>query len=337
MTKIQILGEFSIKTDWDSYCWSTSELDLAQAADWHNIRVGDEFWLVIGNQRILLTVTRRSRNQQNAKRPRYVIAAASPTWKLAQEKNYEKTFGSIFAHDAVCDILGREVDWQIVNWLIPAGKLAFYVSSRMEAALKIIAAVKGTCQTQLDGGILVVRRYPIPPAHWENALPNRVIDADLSELSYSESFANSNTYNAVTVGWEDSSKLSCEIETEINVAGRGIVRLIPIPFREMELAHTGGATVTISPGVERTIAKCELVTFQNGKATTTKPVYQLQTVKWQHTKLNLEPIQIETKELFASGGISGHSLAKILYTFRCIEFSVVCPTTTQFLAIEKEA
>ena len=237
-TKIFMLGELSLKTDIDSFCWSTSDINIAERNDFSNMTLGDEFKLVVGPYIWELMIVRKSLNRQNVSRPGQIIAAASPTFKLGFEK-ITKTYPSIFAKDAVEDILGYQVaSWTIANWKIPKNVLVFENTKKIDAIRTITNAVKATIQTGMDGNITISKKYPIPPAYWEKAQNINILETDSNEFSYSETFERLETYNFITVGNGDDD-LQCEIETDINnSSGRGHVRLYPIPWRMMGLVTT---------------------------------------------------------------------------------------------------
>ena len=336
-SKVFIVNEFSLKTDLDSYCWSTSDINIANRADFVNMKIGDNFKLVIGAYVWELMITRKNLNRQNVNRPQHVISAASQTFKL----NYQtitKQYPSIYARDAVEDILGYAVtEWSIANWKIPNNILVFDNAKKIDAIRKITDSVKATIQTQRNGDIVIAKRYPVPPAYWEKTPIVHLLNTDTKEFSYSETFEKINTYNFVSIGNEDDEP-QCEIETEIDNNGRGYVKLFPTPWRMMGLVHTSSNSVSIGIPIERQKSKCEIIEFQNGQAGVQKPVYQLVSINWRYDELILSPISSDAKTLFATGGKfnEGYSVAEVRYKYRYIEYPVNIPRneTIQFLAIE---
>ncbi len=75
---------------------------------------------------------------------------------------------------------GWSVDWDTVNWLIPAGAWAYNSETPMSALVKIAASVGAVIQTDPSGMLVrVVPRYAVSPWDWAAATPDKIAPEDI--------------------------------------------------------------------------------------------------------------------------------------------------------------
>jgi hypothetical protein len=77
-------------------------------------------------------------------KPNLPIDVASPTVALS-DKNLKisKIWGAVMVSVAVQAIVEQPIDWQIVDWLLPAGRLSYENTNPMELLRKLVAAAGG--------------------------------------------------------------------------------------------------------------------------------------------------------------------------------------------------
>lgn len=95
--------------------------------------------------------------------------------------------------------LGWTVDWQLTDWLVPAGAWTFQ-GSYIEAINDIARAAGGYVQPHPTAATLrVLRRYPSAPWTWNTAAPDVELPAAAVELESTE-WIDKPAYNRVFVG-----------------------------------------------------------------------------------------------------------------------------------------
>lgn len=94
--------------------------------------------------------------------------------------------------------MGWAVDWQLDDWLVPAGAWSAQ-GSRMSALLGIAAAAGGYIQPHpTDQTLRVLHRYPVAPWLWGTLTPDIVLPADVATQEGIE-WVRKSTYNRVFV------------------------------------------------------------------------------------------------------------------------------------------
>lgn len=101
--------------------------------------------------------------------------------------------------------MGWDLDWQIEDWLVPAGVWS-HSGTHMAAALRIAEAGGGYIQGHDTADILrVLPRYPTPPWQWHQLTPELVLPEDVVETEGIE-WRELPPYNAVWVVGGDQGR-----------------------------------------------------------------------------------------------------------------------------------
>lgn len=94
--------------------------------------------------------------------------------------------------------LGWDIDWQIADWLVPAGAWV-HTGTPIEAVARIAAAAGGYVQADPAAQILhVLPRYPLLPWEWAAATPDVILPSAVTTREGTEYLDRPN-YNAVYV------------------------------------------------------------------------------------------------------------------------------------------
>lgn len=97
---------------------------------------------------------------------------------------------------------GFTLDWQLPDWLIPAGVWSYQGLAPLAAILRIVDSVGGTLQSHPKAWQLSARsRYPSLPWQWNDAEPDIALPLD-AVRSMQLRWKESPTYNAVFVAGE---------------------------------------------------------------------------------------------------------------------------------------
>jgi hypothetical protein len=82
--------------------------------------------------------------------------------------------------------IGWAIDWQLTDWLIPAGAQS-YQGDRIGAIDDILQACGGYIQADRENQTLyLLHRYPLLPRDWPDAIPDLILPPDLIQRESTE-------------------------------------------------------------------------------------------------------------------------------------------------------
>jgi len=250
----------------------------------------------------------------------------------------------ITARDAVEGALSIAVDWQLVDWVIPAGRLSADRASPVDFAHRIVEAAGGVLESKKDGTWLARHLYPISPLWYDSATPDHVFSEQQNIFTASEQFVPGRVVNRIRItdieaNYQDVIEF---IEDDVNPL-RGDLYVYPSPFRTtVQLLSTAlPADITLTPTLPtvqtRTVEDAdtelgELVEFLNCEATTRYPIYAIEEVVWVGIDLGAVTFEEGSTTLMVSGS-QGYSLARVKYTTQFIRYEVQAaePIDAQFI------
>lgn len=314
--------EATLSCDEGSPVWMAS-IELASTEDFATIAIGDRVRLVLGLEVFELAVDGKTLSRSSASEQRAEITALSPLALLdapfASTLRYYAA-EPVSARSVVTDLIGA-VDWQLPDWIIPAGRLLLEGTTPLAAARSIVASIGGIIESQPDGSVVCRRRHPASiPDYPQAAVAHALFDADV--LSAQAQIAPLRGYNRVTVANEDGAGESTgdQLEYVPDEASStlGTVRATLGVYRPVVLAHTGHpATVVASLGavVRR---ETETVEFIEGRARTRYPVTNIESLDWQHAVLG----DVTYAGTRLDAAIAGYSLLRITYTTTSLNWRV---------------
>lgn len=328
--------EATLSCDEESPVW-IARVEIATIADFAAIGIGDTINLVLGLETFVLVVDGKTLSRISAAEQRMELTAVSPVALLDAPfagtiRYYEA--GTVSARAAVAFLIGP-VDWQLPDWIIPAGRLMIDGAAPLAAARNIVAAIGGIVESNPDGSVVCRRRHPVSiPQYGAATVAHSLFDADV--ISAQAQIAPLRGYNRVTLANEDggagASADRIEYVADADDAYRGTVRAYLAAARSVALAHTGHPDTVIAALGEITRTETETVEFVDGRASTRYPVTAIVDLAWQHTGLG---------DVIASGqsltaATSGYSLLRITYTTTSINWRVALPIDeeVQFVLVE---
>ena len=251
------LLQATLSCDEDSPVWIVS-IELAVLADFAGIAIGDALTLVLGLETFALVVDGKTLSRESQTSQRCEVTAISPPAMLdapfaATIRYYRPE--TVSAREAVESLIGS-VDWQLPDWIIPAGRLLMEGVTPLAAARSIVAAIGGIVESAPDGSVLCRHRHPVSiPDYGRAAVAHQFFDADV--LTSRARIAPERGYNRVTLANEEgaSSATGNRIEyvADPDDANQGTVRVYlatsPASDRPVLLTHTGHpATVVAALG-----------------------------------------------------------------------------------------
>ncbi|OQY55455.1 MAG: hypothetical protein B6247_07780 [Candidatus Parabeggiatoa sp. nov. 2] len=331
------LLDLTLAQDWDTYLW-TGSCRLAYLADYMRVRIGDLVVLYLQGFSYSLIVQSRSHSVEGQTGAIHLIVRVSSlTVRLAEEK-ITKTWNAMTALSICKDVAkGFDIEWQIINWLIPAGRFTVFDQTPIEIIRRIAKAAGAIVQTTREGKLRV--QYQTAFKKRCAAPPSRVYT---HIFLFKEESPHGQYYNACIISdgeeRENEERHYFAQYIELNRYS-GTLSVYSQPWHDQfTIVHAGHKSIRIGTAQIKYRTETEQVEFKAGLATVSYPIYRLQRVKWQSKNLGSPVWQSDRQELkLTVSGINGYGLAQVDYLVRRFEFPIkhrlTHPQTTQFLVI----
>lgn len=329
---IRIL-QATLSCDEGSPVW-IAMVEIAQVADFAAIAIGDPITLQLGLETFELVVDGKTLSRESQTSQRCELTAISPLALLdapfaATTRYYQP--GAVSARMAVEELIG-EVDWQLPDWTIPAGRLLMEGVTPLAAARSVVAAIGGIIESNPDGTVVCRRRHPVSiPDYGQTPVAHQLFDADV--LTSRAQIAPARGYNRVTLANEDGASGSSADRIEhVADANQGTVRAYLATTRPVLLTHTGHPATVIAALGEVTRSESEVVEFIEGRASTRYPVTAISSTTWQHTDLGA--VTADGQALVAA--VPGYSLLDLTYTTTSLDWRVTLAAAeeVQFILVD---
>lgn len=332
---IRIL-QATLSCDEDSPVWIAT-VEIAQMSDFAAIAIGDPITLQLGLETFELVVDGKTLSRESQTSQRCELTAISPLALLdapfaATIRYYQP--GALSARRAVENLIGA-VDWQLPDWIIPAGRLLMEGVTPLAAARSFVAAIGGIVESNPDGTVVCRRRHPVSiPDYGQAPVAHHLFDADV--LASRAQIAPARGYNRVTLANEDGASGSAadriEYVADSEDANQGMVRVILAVSRPVLLTHTGHPATVIAALGDVVRSESEVVEFIEGRASTRYPVTVITRATWQHTDLG--PVTADGQSLIAV--VPGYSLLDLTYTTTSIDWRVTLAADeeVQFILVD---
>lgn len=274
-------------------------------------------------------------------RPR--AARLTQTWTTPQ-----------LASSVVEDLIGS-VTWNLVDWNIPAYRLAAERADPFTIAQQVVAAPGGLIESQPDGSVICRHRWPVSIA----ALATAVVDQSLDETviyAASEAPTQDELIDRVRIH-DGEAAFQDRLEYVPNKLGtgtdprNGILYAFISPWRDgLRIVTTRPSVISIGAASEgtRTIGDsnedypAEIITFAERTGSTQYPIMTLTALDWLDEDLGaVVSVPYATTLDAGDGAYGGYSLAKVQYVTRYLAVPVRCTETVeeieaQFLLLENQ-
>jgi len=326
----------TLSCDEESPVW-IARVEIAAITDFAAIGIGDTISLVLGLETFVLVVDGKTLSRTSVAEQRMELTAVSPVALLdAPFAGTIRTYEAepVSARAAVEFLIGS-VDWQLPDWIIPAGRLMLEGAAPLAAARNIVAAIGGIVESNPDGTVVCRRRHPVSiPQYGQAVVAHSLFDADV--MSSQAQIAPMRGYNRVTIANEEGSAGTSadriEYVADADDPYRGTVRAYLAADRAVVLAHTGHPSTVIASLGPVTRTETETVEFIEGQANTRYPVTAIVDLAWQHTGLG----EVTASGQSLTAATSGYSLLRITYTTTSLDWRVALPIDeeVQFVLVD---
>ncbi|MBF0191722.1 MAG: discoidin domain-containing protein [Magnetococcales bacterium] len=318
------------------YAWSGSAT-LAELADFQSLGLDDAVTLMLGETAFALMVDSRSVTR-GADSSNLSITLVSATATLAAPRADLVSMvvdETITASEAAASAVGPIV-WEMVDWPITPGRIAFHDAAPMAIAEAIAGAAGGVIETLPDGSLCARPRFPVRVPDWPTAEPDHVLTED-NILSIQESYWHIKRVNRVVVrDWQptpSSGRLSIEPDNRPRGLNRGSPYLRP-GGRVHLLVHA-------SPDVRDVTLRASVGELQPGepqewqesvdlvfveKTTVTLPAQVTSLDSWRWLGADLGDLTLESDGITVRAAQAGLSVARVLVTRRAFSWLFTAPS-----------
>lgn len=311
---------FGMTLDYQSWTWSwQASLHHTAAAHLGRDSQGDpaDLLATVNGVQFRLRLERVARDRRHLPQERYSVSGKGRAAILDAPWAPQMQFGNPLAEYTAQQLavnaltingvgIGWGVDWQLEDWLVPAGAWALQ-GSYIAAINDIAQAAGGYVQPHNTDAVLrILHKYPTAPWEWGTVTPDFEIPAALAEVESTE-FIDKPIYNRVFVGGQGAGvfgpltraatpgdKIAPQATHPlITVAAawrqRGRAELSDVGKQERirislpVLAETG----VITPG--------QFVRYRTGPQQTTTGIVRGTAIDWQRPRLR-QTLEIEAHE-----------------------------------------
>ncbi len=322
------------------YAW-TGRAELADAAAFQSLAVNDAVELVLGNQTYALIIDNRTLSRDGTNRPTMMVSLISPTANLAQpravpmEKSWDTT---IQARTTAEETVGQSVVWDLIDWQIPAGRLAFYGAAPLDILQSVASAAGGVVETLPDGSLRVRHRFPVSVPEWSHTTPDLVLTDAADNLSVRESFLFRSRVNRIAIREFQpqfgSLTASLDDREEGGLNPDGQATMLPSSSPGF-LVHSGPDIVisgvntsagTVTPQANQVyLEEVDVIFNGTSQARLSKPAKSIDSWIWLGNDLG--QLTLGTDGVTLTSESIGVAIARITYTVRAAAWRLNAPTS----------
>lgn len=268
--------------------WSAT-VALIRADHYAALALDTEIEVTLGGVTWRLIVHARDRQADGVGGWRYSVEAVSPVIRLtdryAARVNLDYT-GTVNASKVVADLLaGFTLHWRMIDWAIPADRLASRQGEPLALARRIARAAGGVLESLPDGSLVARAEFPVAVPDLPAAAADHRLD-DLTDLiRLRETLTVERLVNRLVIA-DSLAALGGTAQGRDQL--RAVVRdngfmadltAMPDPWRPVSLAVSAGAG-SLSPPVTETRRVDEIVAIENGRGTLSQAAVGQPTLTW---------------------------------------------------------
>ncbi|MEO5350510.1 MAG: hypothetical protein H7836_12805 [Magnetococcus sp. YQC-3] len=318
--------------------WWSGNLELDDPAAYQRIQIDDPLAVELGGELFNLMVDNKTLERDGIGMPRFSVAVVGPTARFASPRAMplDRIWNApVFARDAAENAVGEAIEWQLVNWLIPGGRLAFHEAAPIDIVRTIAEAAGGVVETLPDGRLRVRHRFPVAVPAWDSAAVEHVLTDAADNLSCRESHLLRTRVNKVLVrGYLPSGSgfLSAEVDTRPDGLNAGqsafysgdTAHLLVYSGDDVALAEPESSAGVLLPSGWQTLSHTQDLVFA-GTATATldKPAIAIDSVVWLGNDLG--DLSLEADRRTVSALMAGVAIARVAYRSLARGWGVVSP------------
>jgi len=317
--------EASVSTEADNIYW-TARIALASMNDFYSLVRGDSIVLNIQGDEWTLIVDSLSKNRGGRAQASFEITALSPA-SLLMDEPITKTWPATGAQAIVEELVGP-VDWQIIDWMVPADRLSAVNTPSGEVAKQVVETAGGVLESMPDGSLRVRYLYPVSLPAVPGATVQQTLLEDADVVNLRDSFVRKRIFNSITLSDEatDFGYLQAERDPfqQDDILSAEQQRYVVWLDSKTSIVDTVLSDGTLQDLGERFDTFEETITFGNtNKASVQKPIYG--DLQWTWYGAGLGDLQVGSDERSVVAEQSGIAMALVSYTSKARVFGVTAP------------
>lgn len=311
----------------DGYAW-TSTMDLAQVADYQDFRRDDPFEIVLFGDSYRFIVESKSITRNGPAQVSMSVSGVSPAAVLDSPRAtmISKTWTDpTMASTIALEVCGAvPLEWEVIDWLIPGGRLAVSNASPLSVLLQLAKAVGGLVEATTAGGILVRPEFPVTVPDWEVAVPDHVFGEVEDNITCREGLAAADLFNRFYLSDSTARTSNDRIDFEMdeNDAHAGSLTVYPGRWRENLVVTTTRNGVILVPNGVVSREEEETIEVTQGTGQTAFPIDAILAFEWLDRDLGGISAAPYSNGITAAG--NGHadqySLLKIRYRTKALVY-----------------
>ncbi|WP_312388180.1 hypothetical protein [Stutzerimonas nitrititolerans] len=313
--------------DEGGFAW-TSSIELAQVGDYQVFRRNDPFTVVLFGDRYEFIVDSKSLSRDRPAGVSMVISGVSPVAMLDsgpdRAAEITKTWTApVNASDVVRELAGNiPVDWQIIDWLIPAHRLGVSNASPIGVIQQVAQAAGGVAEAKQDGSLLIRPAFPVSVPNWGREPSDHVFTDAADNLSVREGVVAAAVFDRFYLTDAAATTSSDRIEwtPEEGDAHRGRLLVYPGNWRTNLAVTSTRSGVVLGPVGIVTREEEETIEIRQGTGNTQYPIDAILETEWLDRNLGGVSAAPYTNEITAAGA-GGYSLLRIRYRTKAIVYN----------------
>ncbi|MBF0628355.1 MAG: hypothetical protein HQL91_09040 [Magnetococcales bacterium] len=315
------------------FAWSGT-LELSDPSAFQRIRIDDALTVQMGDELFEMIVDNKMLERDGVGMPRLTVSVISPTARFTSPRATPADRSWLFpmmARAAAEEAIGEAIEWELVDWLIPAGRLEFHDATPLDVVKAIAEAAGGRIETTPEGRLRVRHRFPVAVPAWAADPVDHVLTDESDNLSCRESHTLRTRVNKVLVrGYLPSGNggfLSAEVDGRIDGPNEGRTTFYGGDAVHL-MIHVGDDVTLLDPlvstgvvwldGQEETTITEDLVFSLSTTATLSKPALGIDSELW--FGLNLGPLTLESDQRTVTARFAGVAIVRVKWTLSSRQF-----------------
>ncbi len=332
--------EGSVQFDEGGYNW-VGRVSLANIGDESKFEFDTEVILRIFGEEYSMVVDSKdvNRDRPGSVTSSLTLAGISARLDVPRASAFTGNFDTDITASAAAEaILGTTVDWQMIDWVIPGGRLGAEAVSPIQFAQQIATAGGGVLESNKDGTVYVRDLFPVPVAQYPTTTPDHIFLEQDSIMSLAESFEGQEIFNKFRIRDVSDSDFRDRIvfEASDQTGLEGCLFVFPSPFRPITVEHTSDTQIGLTLVGEVFLEKEELIEFTDGQGNAGFPIFDLLSVEWMDDDLGALTFTQFENTFFSADPVNKFSLATVKYRTKAVKFttSSTVDDQVQFLVVD---
>lgn len=324
----------SVDFDEGQFAW-TCQIALRDPAHYSLFEANDSFAVDVLGEVYTFILDSKEFARGSATDLRAVIAGISPSALFATPRaaRITKTWDTaVLVTDVVTELFSGAAVWEIINWSIPAFRLAAADQTPIEILQLLARAAGGTVISDPDGTIRARPLFPIAVPVFLISTPDQEYSDVEHNFNVRETFTHFALVNKLRILDVAQDAFSDTVEFEVSDLDRtrGKLKVFPQPWRTtVEMRHTSRLPVSVTKVGVETEELIETVEVLRGEGAVSHPIFSVTLLEWLYEDLSGLVFDSDSRNFTTTHATKKDSLLRITYVTRFVRFDAVGETEAQ--------